>query len=85
MQDLQGATDAYTAVLALSDAGPADKLAALSNRAACSLAQLNFQDAVDDCNSACAALTGHDAQPSADVQSWLKTNAEGVVHASVQL
>lgn len=64
MQDLQGAVDAYTVLLALPDAAPADRLAAASNRAACSLAQRNYSNAVDDCNLALAMLTGSNAAGS---------------------
>ena len=79
VQDLQGAADAYTVLLALPDAAPADRLAAASNRAACSLAQRSFSNAVDDCNLALAMLAGSNAEAACgvfDFQAWI-TLGEG--------
>lgn len=72
-QDLQGASDAYSAVLALPAAASADKLAATSNRAACSLAQRNYSSTVSDCNAALGLLTGQDMHASSGVHAWLAT------------
>lgn len=74
LQDLQGAADAYTAVLALSDAANADKLAAASNRAACSLAQHSYTNAVNDCSLALGLLIGRHVP---DVHAWLGPSHQG--------
>ena len=71
VQDLQGAADAYSAVLALLGASAADRLAAASNRAACSLAQRNYSSTIQDCSLAFGLLTGHACHDVSDVHAWL--------------
>lgn len=70
-QDLQGASDAYSAVLALAEGTTADKLAAASNRAACRLAQRNYSSTVHDCNLALGLLTGQELHANSGVHAWL--------------
>ncbi len=84
---MQGAADAYTAVLALPDAACTDKLAAASNRAACSLAQCDYAKVVADCNLAFGLLIGVDGLTSLDIQDYLQSNKKGLslVSASVKL
>ncbi len=79
VQDLQGAADAYAAVLALPDAAPADRLAAVSNRAACSLAQHNYSSAVSDCSLAFGLLVQEEVQADPDIHTWLQSSQGGVV------
>lgn len=71
MQDLQGALETYSAVLAFPEATAADKLAAASNRAACNLAQHNYSSTVSDCSMAFGLLTGRDLHASLDLHGWL--------------
>ncbi len=75
---MQGAADAYTAVLALPDAACADKLAAASNRAACSLAQRDYTKVVDDCNLAFGLLIRGDGPAALDIQDYLQSNKTGL-------
>ncbi|KAA6428647.1 MAG: dyslexia susceptibility 1 candidate protein [Trebouxia sp. A1-2] len=79
-QDMQGAADAYTALLALPDAACTDKLAAASNRAACSLAQRDYAKVVADCNLAFGLLTRKDGLASLDIQKYLQSNQTGSVN-----
>ena len=72
-QDLQGAAEAYTVVLDLSDAASADRLAAASNRAACYLAQAQYSSTVADCNLAFTLLTGQDTK-ACHVHAWLASD-----------
>lgn len=84
---MQGAADAYTALLALPDAACTDKLAAASNRAACSLAQRDYAKVVADCNLAFGLLTRKDGLASLDIQKYLQSNQTGLpmVSAGVKL
>ncbi len=79
---MQGAADAYTAVLALPDAACADKLAA-----ACSLAQRDYTKVIDDCNLAFGLLIRVDGLAALDIQDYLQSNQKGLpmVSASVKL
>ena len=76
-QDFQGAADAYSAVLATTSAPSADKLAAASNRAACSLVQRNYSSVVDDCTIAFELLTGQDLLAIPDMHAWLASDQGG--------
>ena len=84
---MQGAADAYTAVLALPDAACTDKLAAASNRAACSLAQRDYAKVVDDCNLAFGLLMRVDGLTALDIQDYLQSIRQGLpmVSANVKL
>lgn len=80
VQDLQGALEAYSAVLAFPEATAADKLAAASNRAACNLAKHNYSSTVSDCSMAFSLLTGQDLHASLDLHAWLASE-QGVLRA----
>ena len=71
-QDLQGAAEAYTVVLDFSEATSADKLAAVSNRAACYLAQAQYSSTVADCDFALGLLIGQDTN-SPHTHAWLSS------------
>lgn len=72
LQDLQGAAEAYTVVLDFSEATSADKLAAISNRAACYLAQAHYSSTVADCNFALGLLIEQDTK-SPNIHAWLSS------------
>ncbi|KAK9829267.1 hypothetical protein WJX72_004865 [[Myrmecia] bisecta] len=57
-QDLAGAVEAYTALLQLPDALPADQQAAVANRSAAYLTMGRYEEAVEDCHRAFQLLTG---------------------------
>lgn len=82
---MQGAADAYTAVLALPDAACADRLAAASNRAACSLAQRDYTKVIDDCNLAFGLLMRVNGLTALDVQDYLQSNKKGLPMVSDSL
>ena len=69
MQDVQGASEAFTVVLELSGASEGDRLAAASNRAACHLAQAQYSSTVADCNLALDLLLGIRGSAS-QAHSW---------------
>ena len=75
VQDLQGASEAFTVILDLSDASHADRLAATSNRAACHLAQGQYSSTVADCNLAFDLLTGEQGK-APRMHDWL--SSEGI-------
>eukprot|EP00798_Chlamydomonas_sp_ICE-L_P002203 gene2203-33761_t len=71
-KDYEGAAQAYTAIIAIQagSAGASDRLAALSNRAACAIVLERYADAVRDCDSALTL-----AMDSSMSSSGSKTNA----------